>query len=35
VVVPAARVTQSVEELVDEVKSRLDEQPPGLMTSDE
>jgi IS1 family transposase len=34
-VVPGARVTESVEEVVDEVKSRLDEQPPALMTSDE
>src|SRR3954447_6184892 len=34
-VVPGARVTESVEEVVDEVKGRLDEQPPALMTSDE
>jgi len=34
-VVPGARVTESVEEVVDEVKHRLDEQPPALMTSDE
>jgi IS1 family transposase len=34
-VVPGARVTESVEEVVGEVKARLDEQPPALMTSDE
>jgi IS1 family transposase len=34
-VVPGARVTESVEEVVTEVKDRLDEQPPALMTSDE
>jgi IS1 family transposase len=34
-VVPGARVTESVEEVVVEVKSRLDEQPPALMTGDE
>jgi IS1 family transposase len=34
-VVPGARVTESVEEVVDEVKNRLDGQPPDLMTSDE
>jgi hypothetical protein len=34
-VVPGARVTESVEEVVDEVKNRLDGQPPELMTSDE
>jgi IS1 family transposase len=34
-VVPGARVSESVEEVVAEVKNRLDEQPPALMTSDE
>jgi hypothetical protein len=34
-VVPGARVTESVEEVVDEVKDRLDGQPPDLMSSDE
>ncbi len=34
-VVPGARVSESVEEVVDEVKDRLDGQPPALMTSDE
>jgi hypothetical protein len=34
-VVPGARVTESVEEVVAEVKDRLGEQPPALMTSDE
>ena len=34
-VVPGARVTESVEEVVGEVKDRLDGQPPDLMTSDE
>ena len=34
-VVPGARVTESVEELVAEVKDRLDDQPPALITSDE
>ena len=34
-VVPGARLTESVEEVVDAVKDRLDEQPPALMTSDE
>src|SRR5262249_14499073 len=34
-VVPGARATESVEEVVEEVKDRLDEQPPDLMTSDE
>jgi len=34
-VVPGARVTESVEEVVTEVKDRLDRQPPALMTSDE
>lgn len=34
-VIPGARVTEGVEEVVDEVKGRLDEQPPALMTSDE
>ena len=34
-VVPGARVTESVEEVVDEVKERLDGSPPALMTSDE
>jgi len=34
-VVPGARVTESVAEVVTEVKDRLDEQPPALMTSDE
>ena len=33
--VPGARVAESVEEVVAEVKDRLDEQPPALMTSDE
>ena len=32
---PRARVTESVEEVVAEVKDRLGEQPPGSMTSDE
>jgi IS1 family transposase len=34
-VVPGARVTESAEEVVAEVKSRLGGQPPELMTSDE
>jgi hypothetical protein len=34
-VVPGARVMENVEEVVTEVKDRLDEQPPRLMTSDE
>jgi IS1 family transposase len=34
-VVPGARVTESVVEVVTEVKDRLDEQPPALATSDE
>jgi len=34
-VVPGARVTENVEEVVAEVKDRLDGQPPALMTSDE
>jgi hypothetical protein len=34
-VVPGARVTESVVEVVAEVKSRLEERPPALMTSDE
>src|SRR3954462_3496922 len=34
-VVPGARVTESVEEVVAEVKDRLDERPPALATSDE
>jgi IS1 family transposase len=34
-VVPGARVTESVVEVVTEVKDRLDEQPPALSTSDE
>jgi IS1 family transposase len=34
-VVPGARVTESVEEVVAEVKDRLNGQPPHLMTSDE
>ena len=34
-VVPGARGTESVEEVVAEVKDRLDGQPPTLMTSDE
>ncbi|MBV8611008.1 MAG: hypothetical protein JO034_26555 [Singulisphaera sp.] len=34
-VVPGARVTESVVEVVSEVKDRLDERPPALMTSDE
>ncbi|HMB05651.1 MAG TPA: hypothetical protein VKP69_18190 [Isosphaeraceae bacterium] len=34
-VVPGARVSESVEEVVTEVTDRLDEQPPALMTSDE
>jgi hypothetical protein len=34
-VVPGARVTESVEEVVAEVKGRLDDQPPVLATSDE
>jgi IS1 family transposase len=34
-VVPGARVTESVVEVVTEVKDRLDEQPPTLATSDE
>jgi IS1 family transposase len=34
-VVPGARVTESVVEVVAEVKDRLDEQPPALATSDE
>lgn len=34
-VVPGARVTESVEEVVAEVKDRLDDQPTALMTSDE
>jgi hypothetical protein len=34
-VVPGARVTESVEEVVAKVKDRLDDQPPALATSDE
>src|SRR5262245_51494440 len=34
-VVPGARVTESVEEVVAEVKGRLDDRPPALATSDE
>jgi hypothetical protein len=34
-VVPGARVTESVEEVVAEVEDRLDDQPPALSTSDE
>jgi IS1 family transposase len=34
-VVPGARVTESVVEVVTEVKDRLDERPPALATSDE
>jgi hypothetical protein len=34
-VVPGARVTESVAEVVAEVKDRLGDQPPALMTSDE
>jgi hypothetical protein len=34
-VVPGARVTESVEEVVAEVKDRTGDQPPALMTSDE
>jgi hypothetical protein len=34
-VVPGARVSESVEEVVTEVKDRLGDQPPALMTSDE
>ena len=34
-VVPGARVTESVEEVVAEVQDRLADQPPALMTSDE
>jgi hypothetical protein len=34
-VVPGARVIENVEEVVAEVKDRLDDQPPALMTSDE
>ena len=34
-VVPGARVTESVEEVVAEVKDRLEDQPPALSTSDE
>jgi hypothetical protein len=34
-VVPGARVTEGVEGVVTEVKDRLDEPPPALMTSDE
>jgi IS1 family transposase len=34
-VVPGARVTESVEEVVAEVKDRLDDRPPALATSDE
>jgi hypothetical protein len=34
-VVPGARVTESVEEVVAAVKDRLDDQPPALLTSDE
>ena len=34
-VVPGARVTESVVEVVTAVKDRLDEQPPALATSDE
>jgi hypothetical protein len=34
-VVPGARVIESAEEVVTEVKDRLDGQPPELMTSDE
>jgi hypothetical protein len=33
-VVPGARVSESVEEVVAEVKDRLDDQPPALATSD-
>jgi hypothetical protein len=35
VVVPGARVIEGVEEVVAEVKDRLDEPPPALMTRDE
>jgi hypothetical protein len=34
-VVPGARVTESVEEVVAAVKDRLGDQPPAWMTSDE
>ena len=34
-VVPGARVTESVEQVVTEIKDRLDDQPPALATSDE
>jgi len=34
-VVPGARVTESVEEVVAKVKDRLDDQPPALATSEE
>jgi hypothetical protein len=34
-VVPGARVAESVEEVVAEVKDRLDDRPPALATSDE
>ena len=34
-VVPGARVTESVVEVVDEVKDRLGDRPPALLTSDE
>jgi len=34
-VVPGARVTESVEEVVAEAKDRLGERPPALLTSDE
>jgi hypothetical protein len=34
-VVPGARVIENVEEVVAEVKDRLGDQPPALMTSDE
>ncbi len=34
-VVPGARVTESVEEVVAEIKDLLDDQPPALATSDE
>src|SRR5262249_39162105 len=34
-VVPGARATESVEEVVAEVKGRVGERPPALMTSDE
>ena len=34
-VVPGARVAEYAEEVVAEVKDRLGDQPPALMTSDE